>query len=105
MKEENKEIVLCAAIYFDDGKFHPHQPKGILTGVIMCGYRHCSIFTQTGMLTSERNGMGIYEKEQGFLTNKNRFVDRTEAAKIALESGQIKELKYWEDRLDSSDLY
>jgi hypothetical protein len=41
----------------------------------------------------------------GFYTSYGRWVDRKEAARIALESGQVKRLHYWEDKLDSSDLY
>jgi hypothetical protein len=32
------------------------------------------------------------------------FLDRYEAATMALATGQVKKLKYWVDRLDSSDL-
>jgi hypothetical protein len=39
---------------------------------------------------------------QGFLTNTDRFVDRKEAAQIALDSGQIKEEV---KKLFSEDLY
>ena len=44
----------------------------------------------------------IFEIEKGFYTSKGRFVDRTEAAKIAYECGQTSELK---DILYSEDLY
>lgn len=42
----------------------------------------------------------------GFYTSFGRWVDRKEAAKIALECGQTKglELHYWSDKLDSHDL-
>ena len=41
----------------------------------------------------------------GFYTSFGRWVDRKEAARIALESEQIEKLHYWDDKLDSSDLY
>lgn len=41
----------------------------------------------------------------GFYTSYGRYVDRKEAAQIALSSGQIKRLHYWEDKLDSSDIF
>lgn len=95
------EFILCAAVHFDDGKEYQHQPKNITTGLVMCGFRHCSIFTQTKKTVKERIDMGIKE-EQGFLTSKNRFVNRIEGAKIAFEAGQIvKEIK----KLYSEDLY
>ncbi len=97
-----KEYILCSAIWFDDGKEYLFQPLNINIGFVLCGFRHCSIFPQLGGLVRDRQAIGIFEKEQGFLTNKNRFVDREEAAKLAFESDQIsKEL----DRLYSEDLY
>ena len=45
------------------------------------------------------------ESIQGFLTSKNRFVDRKEGAKIALEAKQIKELKFSKTDLYSEDIY
>lgn len=97
-----KEYILCAATWFDDGKEHSFQPYNIPSGLVLCGWRHGSIFPQIGGLVKERQELGIFEKDQGFLTNLNRFVNREEAAEIAFESGQIKEkLK----RLHSEDLY
>ncbi len=100
------EQILCAAIHFDDGKKHSHQPINIESGLVFCGWKHACIFPQLGGTVGERQKLGIFEKEQGFLTNLNRFVNRTEAGKIALASGQITELKYFGgEELDSSDLY
>lgn len=47
----------------------------------------------------------VGEEIQGFLTNKNRFVDREEAAKIALAAQQIDCLQYSKTKLYSEDLY
>ena len=96
------EYILCAAIWFDDGKKYAHQPKNIETGLVFCGWRHGCIFAQIGGSVKERQELGIYEKEQGFLTNENRFVDRKEAGKIAFRALQTKELH---DTLFSEDLY
>jgi len=41
---------------------------------------------------------------QGFLTKDDRFVDRLEAAKIAVDSGQI-DLLRWPPNLYSEDLW
>lgn len=41
----------------------------------------------------------------GFYTSFGRYVDRKEAAKIALACGQITKLHYWRDELDSSDIF
>lgn len=97
-----EEYILCAAIHFDDGKQYAHQPRNIQTGIVLCGHRHSCIFQQIGGLVGERKNLGIHEKEQGFLTNLNRFVNREEGAIIALNAGQIdNELK----TLYSEDLY
>ena len=41
----------------------------------------------------------------GFYTSYGRYVDRKEAARIALACGQITKLHYWRDELDSSDIF
>lgn len=97
-----KEYILCAAIWFDDSNLYLFQPRNITTGLVLCGHRHGVIFQQIGGLVGERKNLGIYEKEQGFLTNLNRFVDREEGAKIAYAAGQIAEVS---DMLFSEDLY
>lgn len=96
------EKILCAAIWFDDGKKYNLQPYNITTGLILCGWRHGCIFPQIGGLVKERQELGIYEKEQGFLTNLNRFVDRKEGGEIAFKANQTKTLK---ETLFSEDLY
>ncbi len=97
-----EEYILCAAIWFDDGKEYRLQPTNITSGLILCGWRHGCIFPQIGGLVKERQELGIFEKEQGFLTNKNRFVGREEAGIIAYKAGQTSELKKY---LFSEDLY
>lgn len=47
----------------------------------------------------------IDQDTDGFYTSYGRYVDRKEAAKIALACGQIKRLHYWNDKLDSSDVF
>jgi hypothetical protein len=85
-----EEYILCAAIWFKDkeNNFYPHQPKNIPSGFVLCGHRHGAIFAQFGMLTKLRQDAGIYEEQQGFLTNLNRFVGREEAAQIAFAADQ-----------------
>lgn len=99
---ETNEYLLCAAIHFDDGKKYNHQPFNIESGLVLCGWRHGCIFPQIGGLVKERQELGIFEKEQGFLTNKNRFVGRKEAGQIAFAAGQTKKLISF---LYSEDLY
>lgn len=96
------EYILCAAIWFDDGKGYTGQPQNVTTGIVLCGHRHHCIFPQIGGLVAERKQLGIHEREQGFLTNLNRFVGRREAAEIAYKAQQISAPK---DSLFSEDLY
>jgi hypothetical protein len=110
-----KEYVLCAAIYYNDGKEYPHQPKNIQTGFVICGRRHhnciSTLSTVAGIKTKAKD-------IQGFITNTDLFVNRQEAYLIALKAGQIKprkedkELNDWlklpqglPDILISEDLY
>lgn len=104
---ENKPYILCAAIWFDDGKTYSNQPYNIKSGLVLCGHRHHNIFTQIGGLVGERQQLGIREKEQGFLTSDNRFVGRNEAAKIARDAKQITwtMVDYSIVELYSEDLY
>lgn len=95
-----EEYILCAAIHFDDDQVHVHQPKNVLTGIVICGRRHNNALATLSALGINRldYGHGV----QGFITNLNRFVDREEAAKIAFMAKQIKEEK---KKLYSEDLY
>ncbi len=104
-----KEYILCAANWYTNLELNKTYefPKGhlypinIKQGIVFCGHRHVQCLYQmiamTGLRQHEAGG-----EEQGFLTNKNRFVSREEAAAIALGSGQIKEEL---PRLFSEDLY
>lgn len=97
------EYILCAAIYFDDGKERVHQPKNIDTGIVVCGQRHGNAFVILYEIAEPD-----YDKQkviQGFLTSKNRFVDRVEAFKIAVKMKQT--MKEYEEGkiLFSEDLY
>lgn len=90
---------------------------GIQTGFVLCGYRHHNIIavlpenTKLEMCSQRSSQLNIDwpvdnpDIIQGFITSTGRFVDREEAAKIALESGQINELKYSKNKLFSEDLY
>lgn len=87
---ENKpEYVLCAAIHYDDGKTHEHQPRNILSGFVIAGRRHHNCIVSLHLLSGKRNC--DYKNIQGFLTSKDRFLNRTESYRLAVESGQIKD--------------
>jgi hypothetical protein len=90
------ETILCAAIHFKDGLKHEHQPINIESGYVVCGRRHHNCFVthaiiKKGEIVPDKLlEVPKFESEQGFITDTDRFVDRSEAAKIAAKSKQIK---------------
>jgi len=106
------EKIICSAIWFrelplEDSevlKIRGFGPYNILYGVVLCGWRHPNCIYQMVAIT----GLSMHEageSVQGFLTDTNRFVDREEGAKIALEIKQIDKLNYSKTLLYSEDLY
>ena len=85
-----KPRVVAAAIIGEDG--HPYSlPEPM---------RHHHVIRHMASLGHRTPIMG----EQGFVLNTGRFVDRTEAAAIAIAAGQISGLK-WPPYLYSEDLW
>ena len=77
------------------------QPVNIKSGFVITGFRHANIMpiaTQLG-----RKTIGL-DHIQGFLTSHNRFVNREEARKIAVECNQVTET-YNRYELFSEDIY
>lgn len=70
-------------------------------GRIFGGRRHADIIATMVMDYETSPHYGV----QGFLTNRLRFVDRKEAAEIALSSGQVRELRFQPSELFSEDLW
>lgn len=97
IRATNQEYIICAAIHFESNKVQAHQPRNITHGLVVCGRRHHNCFATVATFEVK-----MKEIEQGFITSKDRFVDRKEAALIALAVGQIKEPR---DILFSEDLY
>lgn len=83
------EYILCAAIWFQDGKKYHHQPKNIEAGLVICGRRHHNCITTRAATSIDR----LCPNVQGFITNTDRFVDRKEAYQIALKAGQVEPRK------------
>lgn len=116
MRNELPEMIICAANWYKDlplnrtpkidfdeiPKAHVY-PVNVDRGVVFCGHRHHNcmymMICQYGLLQHEAG-----EEIQGFLTNKNRFVDRYEGAEIAIKAGQVRE-DFSSPRLHSEDLY
>lgn len=96
----NIERILCSAIWYKDikpveSKFDIHGKVNVTNvdrGIVICGHRHYNcILTLIHVSGYSTNMTDCGEYEQGFLTSKNRFVDRKEAADIAFIAEQIKE--------------
>jgi hypothetical protein len=98
-----QEQILCAAIWYKDfPRIDVYSVKNITNGVVLCGWRHPQIIGQVvSLLGKKQYEMGDYV--QGFLTNRNRFLDRKEAALLHIENGGT--LEYSTDKLYSEDLY
>lgn len=105
-----KEYILCAAIWYKEFtcdvdahlRIKGMQPNNIDKGIVICGWRHGNCIAVTKATTGYRTVTiatdGVGEHIQGFLTSKNRFVDRHEAMEIAFEAGQVDEkIVYWKD--------
>ena len=95
--DDSPEDIRCAAIWSKDPSDQRiHQPRNIDVGYVICGLRHHNC------IMNMKPGWEKYDKVQGFLTSKDRFVDRVEAVSIALAAGQIPKSV---TRLFSEDLY
>lgn len=96
------ERILCAAIWFKGFERPVHRPINTPGGVVLCGHRHGHVIGQFVSLTGKKmHEAGEYV--QGFLTDRNRFLDRKEATKLWV--GQGNKLEYQDNQLFSEDLY
>ncbi len=107
------ERILCAAIWYKDLVLKKIYESNVLPfncdrGLVFCGWRHpqcmytmCSI---TGLRSVTNASDGVGEYTQGFLTDKNRFVDRIEGLAIAKAANQLIHTRNI-SQLHSEDLY
>lgn len=104
--------ILCAAIWYKDGKKRNHLPKNIYNGIVVSGWRHANCVSQLhSMFYPDYETLGshnemrlhvIQNQIQGFITSEGYFVNRHKAAKIAMAAGQVDGFKH---TLYSEDLY
>lgn len=97
MIDNSKEYILCAAFKLKQECEHADlysEPHRQVFGMAL-GWRHPDIIYKYGDVI-DQSDLG------GFCTSKGRYVDRKEAAKIALECGHISEEK---GILFSEDIY
>lgn len=81
------EYVMSAANYYDDGKDHLFKPYNIDKGFIVSGWRHGCCGETYMILNPEATRWD--NCVQGFLTTKNRFLNRDEALELVRETGQL----------------
>lgn len=98
------ERIICAANWYKELPTPVYGPKNITEGIVFCGHNHLMCLHQMVAMTGKRQSEAGPE-EQGFITSTNRFVNREEAAKIALACKQIEKLNYSSKDLYSEDLY
>ena len=107
---DKQEYILCAAIWCKEIPLKKDIPQVLPIncdkGIVVTGHRHGQCIWTIGCLTGLRAVTfaedGIGENVQGFLTSKNRFVNRKEGGEIAFAAKQTTELK---TTLYSEDLY
>lgn len=108
------ERILCAAIWYLElplvKEYIPHDvmyPVNVDRGLVFCGYRHAHCMYSMVAITGLRSVEPVCgEFIEGFLTSKNRFVDREEGLQIALAANQIENLNDVRgNKFHSEDLY
>lgn len=114
MIDNSKEYCLCAAIWYKDGTEAPRGfiAQNISSGVVIGQWRHgnCINVRATNKLWNKqvldeynrechkleyksitKETIDKFEHVDGFITSEGRFVDRWQAAELAILSGQITE--------------
>ena len=96
------EKILCAAIWYKNVPTALHQPINVDRGVVISGHKHGSIIAAMGSFNIKTHASpGLCE--QGFLTDKNRFLNRKEARELVIQTGQC--VPEFDNELYSEDLY
>lgn len=92
-----KEFIICAAIWVNDGMVHEQQPSNVDIGFVICGRRHHNCYQTIKDLVGDYNEYykslnmsdDDYRKHQGFITSLDRYVGRKEGWMIAKNNNQI----------------
>lgn len=81
-----KEKIVCAAVRFEK----EHVRTGIESNINVLCVNYADENIEEARFRFENNPYYFVNREiEGFITNKNRFVDQREAMKIALKANQI----------------
>jgi len=98
--EENKvkergEYIICSAIFINDNTVNEDQPTNIEKGFVISGRRHHNCYATLKAIVG-KEGMDLLlqltnhsNKDHGFITSLNRFVDRKEGMVIAKKENQL----------------
>jgi len=78
-----KEHIICSAIYIKNYNKYEYQPDNIKTGFVICGRRHHNCFNLLTCLGIKKQDLEFEIIHQGFMTNLDRYVNRSEALEIA----------------------
>ena len=126
MIDNSKEYSLSAAIWYKDGTEAPRGfiAQNIDSGVVIGQWRHGNVINvrATNPLwnakkLAERRGenpmkiekyedtLSYFDEIDGFITSKGRFVDRWQAAELALLCGQIDEKRALNDEWEGDEEY
>ena len=105
---ETQERIYSAAIWYKDLPVGDWIEYAVDPGIVVKGHRHADIihtvYNLIGKRTCTHGTDCTGEFEQGFVTNKGRFVDRQEGMLIARDAGQVIS-DTTSDTLYSEDLY
>ena len=102
MIDNSKEYIFCAAIwYYNDLKTDPEEQRGMVAqninkGMIVGQWRHGNCIYVYATNHKFEDGAYNYKYNfknhvDGFLTSRGKFVDRWQAAELAILAGQISE--------------
>lgn len=111
MEKDKEEYILCSAIWYKDLvlkkpevlEARGFRPYNVDKGIVFCGWRHLNCLYQMVAITGLRQ-CEAGEEIQGFLTSKNMFIGREEAAIMAFNLGQIDKI-YEGKELFSEDIW
>jgi len=86
------EYILCAANHYDDGLKYDHQPRNIQQGFVITGRRHHNCILTFSVIAKLKDPEGMKKLPciQGFLTSKDRFLNRQDSYDLAITCGQLK---------------
>lgn len=126
MIDNSKEYILCAANWYKDGTEAPRGfiAQNIDSGVVIGQWRHGNVINvrSTNPLWNAKklaerrrespmeiekyeDTLSYFDEVDGFITSKGRFVDRWQAAELALLCGQIDEKRALNDKWEGDEEY